>query len=128
MINRRIILLYLLLMLVHLAHIFEEVLAGFLAIEYFGGVGNFLIINWILYACVLLIFYLILQERPTGFKFGLIYAVIMTLNGLGHNVATLITGRYFDGFAGGFTGIALIILGPILFLNILKEMKTGQSG
>jgi hypothetical protein len=47
----------------------------------------------------------------------------MVLNGIGHNVATILTGRYFGGFAGCFTGIGLIILGGLLFYNLSKKVQ-----
>jgi hypothetical protein len=118
---------FLLLMLAHLAHVFEEVWGRFFLISSLGGLGLFLIINWILFAIVVLILYLILQRRSIGLKLGLVYAAIMTLNGLGHNMATIISGRYFDGFAGGFTGIAMVILGSILFMQLLKEIRIGRQ-
>jgi len=34
----------------------------------------------------------------------------MVLNGLGHNIAYIITGEYFGTFAGNFTGILLILM------------------
>ena len=56
---------------------------------------------------------------------SMVYAAIMTLNGLGHNVATLVTGRYWDGFAGGMTGIGLILIGtPLLYLLRKKKPDT----
>jgi hypothetical protein len=36
---------------------------------------------------------------------------------------TLVTGKYFDGFAGGFTGIGLIITGFLLQNNLRKLIK-----
>jgi hypothetical protein len=48
----------------------------------------------------------------------------MILNGIGHNMATLITGKYFGGFAGGFTGIGLVIIGSALLYYLVKEIRT----
>lgn len=48
-----------------------------------------------------------------------LYANVMILNGVGHGLATLITGRYFDGFAGGITGIGLAVFG-VLYLFSLR--------
>ncbi|MGA2238519.1 MAG: hypothetical protein ABSG74_04835 [Candidatus Bathyarchaeia archaeon] len=36
------------------------------------------------------------------------------------------TGRYFDGFAGGFTGIALVLVGPAMIYYVGKEMPSNQ--
>jgi hypothetical protein len=47
----------------------------------------------------------------------------MALQGVGHNFVTIITGRYFDGFAGGFTGIGLFIIGTLLAFYLYKGLK-----
>jgi len=48
----------------------------------------------------------------------------MVLQGIGHNVATIITGRYTDGFAGGYTGIGLIIIGSAMIYYLLQWIHT----
>jgi hypothetical protein len=48
----------------------------------------------------------------------------MAIQGIGHNVITIITEKYFDGYAGGFTGIGLFIIGSSLFYYLLKEIQT----
>ena len=58
----------------------------------------------------------------------MVYAAIMTLNGVGHTVATLVTGRYWDGFAGGVTGIGLILIGLSMLYLLGKENKYHLRG
>lgn len=54
------------------------------------------------------------------------YAAIMILNGVGHNLATRVTGRYRDGFAGGVTGIGLIPIGLSMLYLLRKETLAAQ--
>jgi hypothetical protein len=51
----------------------------------------------------------------------------MILNGVGHNIATIVTGRYFGGFAGGYTGIGLIIIGSAMIYYLLKAFRSSGS-
>jgi len=51
----------------------------------------------------------------------------MTLNGLGHNIAVLVTGRYFDGFAGGYTGIGLVLVGLPMMRFLFKVTPKPQE-
>ena len=120
--------LYLSLLAFHVAHVFEEVWGRFFLMNAVYGLGWYLVANWILLCIPLAILYLILLKKPLALKLGAIYTAVMILNGFGHNIATLVTGRYFDGFAGGFTGIGLVLVGiPLtIFLrrDILMEKKT----
>jgi hypothetical protein len=76
-----------------------------------------------------MIFSFILKKNPLAVKFGILYAGRRILNGIGHNVATIITGRYFDGFAGGFSGIGLVIIRIPLLLSLwrISGMKSGEK-
>ena len=51
----------------------------------------------------------------------------MILQGFGHTIATFITGRYFNGFAGGYTGIGLIIAGSFLIRYLVKGIRNGEK-
>jgi hypothetical protein len=70
------------------------------------------------------LFYFVLNNKKWAYKLSIVYAAFMALQGLGHNIAAIITGRYFDGFAGGYTGIGLFIVGLFLIYYLLKEIKT----
>jgi len=105
---------FLLMLLAHVAHVFEEVWARFWPMERVFGLGWFLAVNWLLLCFPAAVFYFVLRRKRWAFYLGIAYATIMILNGAVHNVATLVTGRYFDGFAGGFSGIGLILVGPPL--------------
>jgi hypothetical protein len=120
--NNKVIILYLLMLLFHVAHIFEETWGRFWIMNGFG-MKWFLIVNLILFSFPLLFFYLYLIKYKYAFYLCILYSIIMILNGVGHNVAYFITGKYFDGFAGGITGIFLILIGFPLFLNLIKDLK-----
>lgn len=115
--NKKIIILYLLLLLFHVAHVFEEAWGRFWLMDQVFGLGRFLVINWFLFSIPVFIFYFLLQNKRTAVYLALIYSVIMILNGLVHNIATIATGKYFGGFAGGWTGILLILTGlPLAYM------------
>jgi hypothetical protein len=114
--------LYLGLLLAHLAHVFEEIAGNFIAIARVGGVGNFLIINWVTFSIPVIIFYFILAGKRWAYFAGIIYAAIMTINGLGHNLAVIFTGKYFGYYAGNFSGIALMVISPILLMSLKRNL------
>lgn len=115
--DRTIILLYLALLAVHVLHVFEEVWGRFWLMNAVYGLGWFLLVNWLLFCLPLAFFYFFLLGKRRAYLLSMVYAGVMVANGLGHNLATLITGRYFDGFAGGFSGIGLILVGlPLLIV------------
>ena len=113
---------YLLLLLFHVGHVFEEAWGGFRIVGIIG-IGWFLAVNWFLFSIPVAIFYFILEKRRPAYILGMIYGAVMILNGLGHNVATVVTGRYFGFAAGGFTGIGLILTGIPLIYYLNREYK-----
>jgi len=122
--NSKVILFYLLMLTGHVAHILEEIWGRFWLIDAFFGLGWFLVTNWVLFCIPVVVFYFVLHEKRRAFYLGMIYVGIMTLNGVGHNIATIVTGRYFGGFAGGYTGIGLLLIGPPMIHYLRKEMPT----
>ncbi len=127
MLKRRTTLYFLLLLLVHVAHVFEEVWGRFFLLDKYFGLGWYLIGNWLLIGIPIFVFYNFLNDKRWAYYLSLIYAYVMIINGLGHNVMTLLTGKYFDGFAGGFTGIGLIIIGLLFQHNLRKLIKENNN-
>lgn len=116
---------YLLLLLFHVGHVFEEAWGGFRIIGIIG-IKWFLVVNWFLFSIPVAIFYFTLEKRRWAYLLGMIYGGVMTLNGLGHNIVTVVTGRYFGFAAGGFTGIGLILTGLPLIYYLNGEYR--ESG
>jgi hypothetical protein len=116
-------LLFLALLAVHIAHVFEEVWGRFQPIERVFGLGWFLALNWVLLAAPMTVFLFVLMKKRPAYLLGMVYAGAMAVNGLGHNIALAATGRYFGGFAGGISGIPMIILGLMLLRALLEERK-----
>jgi len=112
---------YLLMLLAHLAHVFEEVWARFWILDKIGLAG-FLAINWVLFSIPVTLLHFILSRKRWAFQLGILYAAFMGVQGFGHNIATIVTGRYFDGYAGGFSGIAMIVISWPLVRHLIKEM------
>jgi hypothetical protein len=121
--KNKVIIFYLLMIIAHVAHVFEEVWGRFWILDEVGP-GIYLTINMILFCIPLLLFYFVLNDKQWAYKFSIVYAGFMVLQGIGHNIATILTGRYFDGFAGGFTGIGLIIIGIAMICYLLKGIKS----
>lgn len=123
--NSKVILLYLLMLVGHVAHVFEEVWGRFWLMDAFFGLGWFLAINWALFCIPVVLLYFVLHGKRRAYWMSMVYAGIMILNGVGHNVAALLTGRYFGGFAGGFTGLGLVAAGLPLLYYLWKELPAG---
>lgn len=120
--KNRIVLFYLLMILGHVAHVFEEIYGRFWLLKKFG-LGWYLTGNWILLCIPVALFILVLNEKRWAFKLSIAYAAFMGLQGIGHNIATLLSNRYFDGFAGGYSGIVLLVLSIPLIYYLIKELK-----
>ncbi|MGA2623711.1 MAG: hypothetical protein ABSF91_07655 [Bacteroidota bacterium] len=125
--KNKVVIVYLLMLMNHVAHIFEETWGRFWLIDSFYGLGWFLVANWVLLCIPVVLFYFVLHERRWAHHLSIIYAGIMILNGVGHNIATIVTGRYFGGFAGGYTGIGLIIIGSAMIYYLLKAFRSSGS-
>ncbi len=119
----KIIIYYLLMIINHVAHVFEEVWGRFWILN-IVGLGTYLAINLILFCIPVLLFYFVLNDKRWAYKISIAYAGFMILQGIGHNIATIITGRYINGYAGGFTGIGLIIIGFAMIIYLLKGIKS----
>jgi hypothetical protein len=119
----KIIIYYLLFIINHVAHVFEEVWGRFWILN-IVGLGTYLAINLILFCIPVLLFYFVLNDKRWAYKISIAYAGFMMLQGIGHNIATIITGRYINGYAGGFTGIGLIIIGFAMIIYLLKGIKS----
>jgi hypothetical protein len=111
---------YLSLLGFHVAHILEEIAGRFFVFRRLGPAA-FAAANWALFCVPLVFFYFWLGGRRWARRMSLLYAGFMVLNGLGHIVMTLATGRYLDGYAGGFSGIGLAVSGTILFRSLLRK-------
>jgi len=122
--HSKVIILYLLMLVGHVAHILEETWGRFWLLDAFFGLGWFLVVNWVLFCIPVVFFYFVLHEKRWAFYLSMIYAGIMILNGVGHNVATIVTGKYFGGFAGGYAGIGLLLIGPPMIHYLRKGMPT----
>jgi len=123
--KNRAILFFLMMLMAHVGHVFEEVWARFWLLDRVG-LTAFLAINWALFSIPLTLLFFILNRKRWALRLGMIYAGFMGLQGLGHNIATLATGRYFGGFAGGFTGIAMFLIAWPLIHSLRNEMPASR--
>ena len=111
----RIVLCYLLMLVGHIAHVFEEIWGRFWILNKVG-LGMYLAINWVLFCIPVLLFYFVMNDKRWAYRLSIIYAGFMGLQGIGHTVATVFTGRYFNGFSGGYSGIGLMIISlPMMY-------------
>lgn len=106
----------------HIIHIFEEVLAGFHIIDEIFGIRYFLILNLILFIIPLAMIFYLIRNKTFAAYFSLLYAGIMIINGLAHIIATVVTGRYFGGYAGGISGTGMVITGFFLIIFIRRKI------
>ncbi len=123
----RMTLLFALLLLAHAAHVGEEAWGRLWLIDAFYGMERFLAGNVLLFAGAILLFDRTLQGDAWARRVSIAYAAFMAFQGIGHNVGTLVTGRYFGGAAGGFTGIALFAFGVPLVRELRAEMRASRA-
>ena len=123
--KNKVVIFYLLMIVNHVAHVFEEVWGRFWILNKIG-LGIYLAINLVLFCIPLILFYFVLNNKKWAYKLSIVYSGFMVLQGVGHNVATIITGKYTDGFAGGYTGIGLVIIGSAMIYYLLKGIKTNR--
>ena len=104
---------YILLIIFHFLHIIEEIIGGASFIDnFYGGVGNFIIVMGILFIIPVLLLYFTLRKNRLTYYLSYVYAVIMIIDGLEHMI----------GFtAGAYTGIGLIILGALLSFSLWRN-------
>ena len=115
MIKRRAVLVFALLLLAHLIHVFEEAFGKAYFIEgLYNGLSNFLIINFSLLLIPIILLYFVFLKKKIAYYFSIIYAGIMIVDGLDHVI------RWYAGFYSGF---ALIVLGVFLVYYLYKELK-----
>jgi hypothetical protein len=83
----------------------------------------FLLLNGIGWGVAAGLFLGVRRRHRLSCAAGLVYAAFMALQGLGHGVAWLVSGRYFGGFAGAVTGLALLAIGVPLARALLRELE-----
>jgi len=116
---------YVLLLGGHALHVAEETWGHFRVMNMVGGTAPFLAINAVLFAIPVIFFISWRRGRRWAFWFSVVYAGFMAVQGLFHNLAWLVTGRYFNGFAGAVSGLWLIAAGVPLFFWLLEERPVG---
>ena len=117
---------YLLMLLAHAAHVFEEAWGRFWIVNRLG-LGLFLAVNAALFAIPAALFYGVIKRKRRAFQLSIVYAAFMGLQGIGHNAATIVSGRYYDGFAGGISGIAMLLIAIPLIRHLIKAMPDSRT-
>jgi hypothetical protein len=124
--KNKIVIFYILVLVIHVAHIIEEVLGRFWLLNKIGLMW-YITINVLLFFIPVTLFIFVLRNKPWAIKVSIVYAVFMALQGVGHNIGTMLSGKYFDGFAGGYTGIGLLVFGSSLIYYLMKGIKTANN-
>ena len=125
--ENKVIFWYLLLLIAYQAHLFEEIVGNFAAIKVLGGMTNFLLVNLLIFSVFIFTLYHLINKKKWAYKLAIILAIGMTINGFGHNVAYWFNISPSGGsVAGQYTGIAFIIIGPVLVYH-LKNILTNSK-
>lgn len=111
--------LFALLLLGHALHVVEEAWGRFWIVEYLG-MPAFATVNAVLWVAAIALFLQVRRGRRWAFIAALVYVAFMALQGVGHNIAWLATGRYFGGFAGGLSGVLMLVIGVPLWLQLWR--------
>ena len=119
--------LFVFLLLAHAAHVGEEAWGRFWLIDAVFGMPAFLVVNALGLVAAGVVFVLAAQGTRGWTRVAIVYAAFMALQGLGHNGALLLTGRYFGGFAGGVTGVALLGFGAPLAYQLNASLSAERA-
>jgi hypothetical protein len=111
-----------LLLVAHAAHVAEEAWGGFWLIDAVLGMRWFLVFNALGWIVALTLFLGVRRGMRGAYVLAIAYSLFMALQGVGHNLTWLVTGRYFGGFAGGISGLALLGVGIPLALALRREL------
>ncbi len=114
-IKRGTVLIFILLLVIQAVHVFEEIInnAYFIS-SFYGGLNNFLIAMSILWLIPLILLYGVFSGKKIAYYLSFVYITIIIIDGLDHLIRN---------YAGLYTGILFIIIGPTLALYLLKELK-----
>jgi len=114
-----------LLLILHIAHVTEEVLGRLFLIDRMGGITVFLAANVIVLSAIVIVLIAFWRGRHWSLTWMKVWAIVELLNGAGHNIAQRLT--WFDDLstAGHVTGIGLFVI-AILVLYSLRSI--GQTG
>ena len=117
--KRKVIILYIPILFIHLIHIIEEILGKAYFIEsIYKGVGIFLTINLVLLIVSIGLFYFVIIRKPIAYYLSLLYVFIMILDGLDHII---------NNYPGLYTGIGFVIIGIPLIYHLNKEGKENRK-
>jgi hypothetical protein len=122
---RRTIALYLCFLMINFAHVLEEIYGNFRVIAIVGPLW-FAIINWLIICIPVVALYYILLNKRWAYIVAIIYAAILVVNGLVHSIGYLITRQYYGGAAGCCTGLAYLVVGPMLIISLRRLLKTNR--
>jgi hypothetical protein len=116
------------LLVAHGLHVVEEAWRRFWLVDAVFGMPLFLSLNGLglLLACSLYVG--VVRRRRWAYVVSLVYVAFMALQGIGHNAAWAVTGRYFGGFAGGVTGLAMLGIGVPLWHRLYRALPPTEGG
>jgi hypothetical protein len=110
-----------LLLLGHALHVAEEALGRFWLVDFFG-LPVFLAGNILLWIAAVALFLQVKRGPRWAFTVSLVYVAFMVLQGIGHNLAWAVSGRYFGGFAGGISGLLMFAVGVPLWVRLRQSI------
>jgi hypothetical protein len=106
----------------HALHVCEEAWGRFWLIDAVFGLRLFWLLNLLGFLLACGLFLGVRRRLRWAYLAGLAYAVFLALQGVGHDVAWVVSGRYFGGFAGGITGLALFAAGVPLARLLYQDL------
>jgi hypothetical protein len=116
---------YLLLVILHLFHSLEEQIwgANFIG-RFYSSYQIYFSLEIIVLLVAIVIVYFIFKRKIWALKLGLVYSIIMVIDGIFHMVELITLGKYVGGGAGSITGAILILLGIYLARKTYDVIKS----
>ena len=110
-------------------HLYEEITQSFFMVPVLG-MALFLTLNLILIGLIIWVLVGLYAAKRWGFYGALTWAAIEFANGIAHNVAPLIPCLSRLNWAGGATGLALLVISPLFALvarSYYAECRRAQT-
>jgi len=117
--RKKLIIWFLLLAIVNVAHGVEELLGHLFIIDIIGD-SVFIVLVCMVLGFAVFSFFQNLKGRHWAYKVMLVYGVAMIMNGVGHVVGRMLLEDWLGNMAGEYTGAVLIVLAPTFLIHLIR--------
>lgn len=111
----KVLITYILLIVFHVVHIFEEIAGKVTFIEsFYKSLSIFLIVNAMLLLIPITLVYFTIKQKTWAYRISYGYAIVMIVDGIYHLI---------NNVAGKYTGVGLLTFGVLLMYTLHIRQK-----